>query len=114
MSHKSVNFKYKFPEQYNPAYTNGVYGGYSPNGEMILNFYFERQPIPYSEHITVDEEFNVVESVVEPKTHNSNVIRFIESGIIMSHETAKKLHKFLEEEIKSQEKFMKENEDGEL
>ncbi|MFC0297755.1 hypothetical protein [Geobacillus jurassicus] len=43
---KVVHFKYLFPDDYNPVYVNGAHGGISPQGEIVVNFYFERRPLP--------------------------------------------------------------------
>src|SRR5665647_3901130 len=41
-----LTFKYVFNYGYNPTYVNGAQGGFSPRGEMVINFYLERQPLP--------------------------------------------------------------------
>jgi len=41
-----ITFKYVFNYGYNPTYVNGAQGGFSPRGEMVINFYLERQPLP--------------------------------------------------------------------
>ena len=41
-----LTFKYIFNYGYNPSYVNGAQGGFSPRGEMVINFYLERQPLP--------------------------------------------------------------------
>lgn len=40
----TLKFKYKFPENFNPTYTNGVYGGIAPQGEIVMNFFFWTTP----------------------------------------------------------------------
>lgn len=52
----NLKFKYKFPENFNPTYTNGVYGGIAPQGEIVMNFFFERPPLPYVENFELGEE----------------------------------------------------------
>jgi|SRR5699024_259148 len=98
---KDVHFKYKFPSDYNPDYVNGAYGGVSPNGEIVVNFYFERIPIPYEE--TVDLDTEAIKRTL-PENHSENVIRYVPSGVVMNIDTAKSFHQWLGEHIKSLEK----------
>ena len=48
MSNKKpeMTFKYIFTYDYSPVYVNGAHGGISPRGELVMNFYLERQPLP--------------------------------------------------------------------
>ncbi len=49
MSNKpEIKFKYVFSYNYNPVYVNGAHGGISPRGELVVNFYLERPPLPNS------------------------------------------------------------------
>ena len=41
-----IVFKYIFNYAYNPVYVNGAHGGLSPRGELVMNFYLERPPLP--------------------------------------------------------------------
>lgn len=38
-----LKFKYIFDDSYNPVYVNGAHGGVTPRGELVVNFYLERQ-----------------------------------------------------------------------
>ncbi|MEN1969857.1 hypothetical protein WMZ97_17485 [Lentibacillus sp. N15] len=102
---RSVNFKYKFSEDYNPLYVNGAYGGVSPRGEIIVNFYFERNPVPYEEKVQINETDEIV-TETKPEDHLANVIRYVPTGVVMNLESAKSLHEWLGEhiEILEQEK----------
>jgi len=91
-----LNFKYKFSEDYNPHYVNGAYGGISPTGEIVVNFYFERTPVPYEEKVQT-EDGETVE--VKPKNHEENMIRFVPTGVVMNLESAKSIHDWLGEHI---------------
>lgn len=51
---KSIRFKYIYEECYNPKYCNGAYGGLSPRGEIVMNFYLERTPLPKEQTHKVD------------------------------------------------------------
>ena len=44
---KQIKFKYLYDKSYNPSYCTGGFGGTTPKNEIVLNFFMERQPIPY-------------------------------------------------------------------
>ena len=96
----SINFKYLFPDDYNPSYINGVYGGVSPRGEIIANFYMERMPIPKEDHVRINEDGTLGESIsIEPEDHRFNMIRYITSGISFNLETAIAFREWLDNKI---------------
>ena len=101
MNNKSIKYIYKFAENYNPIYSNGAYGGGTPNGEIIINFYLERQPIPYSEIRQIDETGQLSDEVIlEPAGHDINVVRYVSTGVVLSLEKAKSIHEWLGHHIK--------------
>lgn len=105
----SVKFKYLFQEDYNPKYANGVYGGVSPTGELVMNFYFERLSIPYEVMESLDENGNLTGSseIVKPKEYK--IIRSVENGVILNKSGALDIYHWLEEQLKQMGA-----EDGEL
>ncbi|MEQ6376305.1 hypothetical protein RZN25_05630 [Bacillaceae bacterium S4-13-56] len=100
-----INFKYKFPEDYNPFYSNGAYGGINPRGEIVMNFYFERNPIPYEEKRFINEKGEFIgEPELEPENHKTNVIRYVSTGVVMNLDSAKSLYDWLGKHIDTLEK----------
>ena len=82
-----LTFKYVFNYGYNPTYVNGAQGGFSPRGEMVINFYLERQPLPESiSHEITSEGAIGRETSVEPKDLAGSMVRFIDTGVVMSYE----------------------------
>lgn len=99
---KSVIFKYKFAEDYNPIYVNGAYGGVSSQGEIVANFYLERLPLPNSVTHKVEENGIVGEIIDEkniPSDLNKSFIRFVKTGIVVNVETAKQIRDWLNKQI---------------
>ena len=45
---ETVKFQFVFPEPYNPVYSNGVYGGPTHHGDLVIHFFHERSNVPYS------------------------------------------------------------------
>jgi hypothetical protein len=100
-----IKIKYKFDKDYNPKYANGAIGGVNPLGEIIVNFYLERRPIPLSTTLELKEGLpteNVKNQ--EPIDLNNSMIRYIDNGVILNYETAKEVHRWLGEQINVLEK----------
>src|SRR6185369_1888802 len=82
-----ITFKYVFNYGYNPSYVNGAQGGFSPRGEMVINFYLERQPLPEAiSHEITSEGAIGKETSVEPKDLAQSMVRYIDTGVVMSYE----------------------------
>lgn len=101
---RELKFKYIFDNHYNPVYVNGAHGGVTPRGELIVNFYLERQPLPNSitheiaANGTIGPEINA-----DPADLGSSLVRVVSSGVVLSHQTAKDIHYWLGEKIKEME-----------
>lgn len=109
MSEKKVICKYKFPESYNPLYANGAHGGITPQGEVSINFYLERHAIPKSQTFNVEDGkmTNEILEEVNPPDFNSSFIRYVQTGVILDYKTAKAIHVWLGNHLKSLENIEK-------
>ncbi len=99
-----VKFKYVFNYGYNPVYVNGAHGGVSPRGELVVNFYLERTPLPNA----ITHEINpngTIGNVVaeEPEDLKNSVVRFVDSGVVLNYESARNIHLWLGERLKEME-----------
>jgi hypothetical protein len=106
MSNKNPEFKFKyiFTYDYNPVYVNGAHGGVTPRGELIVNFYQERQPLPNAITHELNPNGTIGKEVaVEPGDLNKSLVRFVSNGVVLSHQTARELHYWLGEKIKEME-----------
>lgn len=104
---EKVKFKYLFDKSYNPTYCSGGFGGITPKDEIVFNFFLERHPIPYSETQKINDDGslgNIVEREPEYKDDTADVIRYVESGVIMNLETAKEVRAWLDKHIQILEK----------
>ncbi|MGA9098844.1 MAG: hypothetical protein WB392_07935 [Methanotrichaceae archaeon] len=90
-----IKFIYNTPENYNPQFINGVIGGPSTRGEIILNFFFEHSSLPKEEVNKIDAK-----GITERELPIPMVLRDIKVGIIMSPSVAESIRGFLEEIIK--------------
>lgn len=103
-----ITFKYIFNYAYNPTYVNGAQGGFSPRGEMIINFYLERQPLPESlSHEITPEGAIGRETAVEPADLTSSLVRYVDTGVVMNYESAKVFHSWLGDQLRAMEELQK-------
>jgi hypothetical protein len=103
MSSKKPEFKFKyiFSYDYNPVYANGAHGGVTPRGELVVNFYQERQPLPNSITHELNPNGTIGREVdVEPDDLNKSLVRFVANGVVLNHQTAREIHYWLGEKIK--------------
>lgn len=99
-----VNFKYIFNYAYNPTYVNGAHGGLTPRGELVMNFYLERPPLP--QEITHELNPNgTIGDVVgeEPSDLKNSMVRYIDNGVVLNYESARNLHFWMGERLKEME-----------
>jgi len=103
-----IKFKYLFNYGYNPTYVNGAQGGFSPRGEMVINFYLERQPLPdtISHEITPEGAIGR-ETAVEPSDLAKTMVRYIDTGVVMNYENARVFHAWLGEKLHEMEQLHK-------
>lgn len=102
-TNNKFTFKYKFSDDYNPKYINGAVGGATSHGEIVANFFLERNPLPVKETYSINDSERAEKSNVEPNDLNKSAIRFIDTGIIMSLDTAKLVRDWLDRNIKTLE-----------
>ena len=103
-----LTFKYVFNYGYNPSYVNGAQGGFSPRGEMVINFYLERQPLPDSiTHEITPEGAIGRETEVDPKDLASSMVRYIDTGVVMNYENARVFHAWMGDKLREVEEIQK-------
>jgi hypothetical protein len=103
-----IAFKYIFNYTYNPVYVNGAHGGISPRGELVVNFYLERPPLPAEIRHEINANGTIGEvSGEEPHNLGNSMVRFVDSGVILNYESARNLHFWLGERLKEMEAIEK-------
>lgn len=104
---EKVHFRYVFPETYNPQYANGAHGGPTTQGEIAINFFVERAPLPLTETYAVTPEGQLGGKIGrEPEVQEGagTLVRYVTTGVIMSRDSAKRIHDFLGKAIATLEK----------
>lgn len=103
MSHQrkpEVTFNYIYNYSYNPTYANGVQGGFTPRGELVMHFYQERQALPKELTHEISPEGGIGALIdTDPKNMNGSMVRFVETGITMNFQSAAMLHSWLGEQL---------------
>jgi len=96
MNHKNIKppdkikFKYVFPDNYNPVFANGAFGGITPSRQIEINFYFDRHPLPYSETRELNRGGQQGKIIARnPHEEFPTFVRFINNGAILTLEDAK-------------------------
>ncbi|MCL2760240.1 MAG: hypothetical protein FWD70_01155 [Desulfuromonadales bacterium] len=99
-----VNFKYVFNYTYNPVYVNGAHGGLSPRGELVMNFYLERPPLPHELNHEINPNGTIGNVTHEkPEDLQQSLVRYIENGVVLNFETARNLYFWMGERLKEME-----------
>ncbi|HWI40338.1 MAG TPA: hypothetical protein VNX25_02480 [Verrucomicrobiae bacterium] len=109
MSQKpEITFKYVFGYTYNPTYVNGAQGGISPRGEVVMHFYLERPPLPNSVTHEITPQGGIGrETAAEPDDLSRSMVRFVDTGVLMSYENARMFHGWLGERLQEAEAIHK-------
>lgn len=103
-----IKCKYIFEDNYNPKYVNGAQGGINPQGEIVVNFYLERNALPVSQTFGIDSgKISAQEVESEPSDLKNSFVRVIENGIVLNYQTAKEIHKWLGNHIETLETLSK-------
>jgi len=102
---KTITFKYVYPEDLRDLYINGLFGGVTPRKEIYAHLYSERHPIPKKVVHYIDETGLLGSEVSAEK--GGDVVRFIQSSIVMDLDTAISFRNWLDERIKYVEEISK-------
>ena len=104
-----IEFRYIFDDSYNPVYANGAFGGGGPQGDLTINFYHERPPIPYSQTHLLDPQKKILGAEIDrdPKTESPLIVRFITAGIVTDEAFARRLHDWLGDKLEQYDKLKK-------
>lgn len=103
-----IAFKYIFNYAYNPVYVNGAHGGISPRGELVMNFYLERPPLPEEIRHTINPNGTIGEvTAEEPHNLSNSMVRYIDNGVILNYESARNIHYWIGERLKEMEAIEK-------
>ncbi len=105
---QELTFKYVFPQDYNPAYVNGAHGGLSPRGELVINFYLERPPLPHAITHALTPNGTIGRELEEvPEDLKASLVRFVTGGVVLNLENARNIHAWLGDRVREMEAMEK-------
>lgn len=102
MDDNMVKFKYVFDKTYNQQYANGAFGGITPHGEVVVNFYFERSGLPYEQTFSLKDD-GTIGDLVQTEPEEFKFVRYIQNGIILSRQDARGIAEWLLEVLDEDE-----------
>lgn len=95
---ESIEYEFVVDTDCRPVFTNGVFGGIGPHGDLTMHFYHEMNLLPKSITHTVEESGKLGEETgrTPPKSTNpAKMTRYISTAVVMDEEMAKRLHEWL-------------------
>jgi len=95
MKSDEIEFRYQFKDDYSPIYSNGCIGGNNCRGEVIIHFFTERNALQKSETYQLDDK-GMLDGLKDRDPKQTQIIRTITSGVIMSKAQAKEFLDWLE------------------
>jgi hypothetical protein len=105
---REIKFKYIFSEEYNAKYATGVFGGVTPGGEIVANFFFERHALPISQTHAINPSGQLAELIKnEPDDLQKIMVRVVENGVILNVNFAKTFNAWLTKQIEEAENTVK-------
>ena len=104
-------FKYVIPDGLKDLYVNGVHGGITPYGKIMMHLYSERQPLPKSvSHPVIDHVIDMQDGQVEV---GGNAVRLIQASVCMDIKTAISIRDWLTRRVEDAEERSNEMKEGE-
>ncbi len=100
MDNQTVKFKYIFNDDYDPEYINGAFGGLNTTGELVVNFYMDRIPIPYEVKQMINDDGTLNEEVEVTKPDEMKIRRVVKNGVVMNKDTAVSVYLWLKNQLK--------------
>lgn len=90
---QEIKVKYEYASDYRKIPATGAWGGLTPNGEVVVNFFVEFITKPESVKIKIDETGIIEQKSQEVK--NTSWTRELLVGVVMRPDIAKSVGHFL-------------------
>ena len=103
---KTISFRYKISANYVVFSITGVHGGLNPRGQIIMNFFHERHPIPRKIIYEFKEDGSLGDEI--ERDTKTSIIRDVLFGVSILPDTARAIAKWLSEKADECERIMSE------
>lgn len=90
-----VLVEYSKSKEYRMIAATGAWGGVSPQGEVICNFFVEQTAEPGKIEMTLDAQGKAVAESIEKKSELKTFVRELQIGIVMRPDIAKSIGQWL-------------------
>jgi hypothetical protein len=102
---QKISFRYKVSPNFAAYAIDGVHGGLTPNGEIMMNVFHERPAIPQKTVHEINPDGTLGETI--EKEGKKSIIRDVPFGLSMSPSTARIIAKWLNEKADEYDKFLR-------
>ena len=106
---KSIDFHFIKSNYFRVVHCDGVWGGSTPLGYLVMNVYSERHPIPQKVTKEITSEGGLGEDVREGK---QGLVREVEVELVLDLSMAKSLIAWLEKHTKNLEKILQKKDEA--
>ncbi len=103
---KEITFQYKISDNYVIYSIDGVHGGLNAQGDIIMNFFSERHPIPRRETYRTQKDGSLIPTPIETEK-TSDIIRNVNFGIALKPNTARSIANWLIDKADMIDKILK-------
>ncbi len=107
MANRNIKIRYLKAYDYKASLATGVYGGITANGMINANFFTDRTILPDSQLIEVDDKGVPIGLPKDQK--DGDLLREVQTGILMDVNTAKVIVAWLDSKIEEFEKNFPKN-----
>lgn len=99
-----INFRYIKSNHFRVTHADGVWGGLTPQFNLYIAPYNERQPMPDQVSHSITSEGRLGEEIVANRIASEAIIRELETGIVMTLPVAKALASWIMQLVDQVEK----------
>ena len=104
MAKGEIKFHYIKSSFFRVIHCTGFFGGVTPNLEIHMSVYNERNPIPQTTVSVVNPEGKLGEELLERRVARDGIVREVEADITLNLGAAKALRSWLDGKISELEK----------
>lgn len=98
-----VKFVFRKSDDYQQCFVNGAYGGFTPHGDLVCDFFFEFKEMPTEQEANIYAGSDKLEYIAGETPDAIKFIREVKLGVIMSPQKVIDLRNWLDKKIEEQQ-----------